>query len=156
MAGELTGTGPIKRGVVRLIRSNGPFEPPLRGGIHERLASKREKYPFIVYSAVSAPFVRDNGTAVDGGTREIRMLMDISVLASNQVDADNIDSTLDRLFSDQEEALGALVDGQTVILCHRVGDTPAGPDRDEEGRYYVQKGGTYEIWTVQPIPLPGP
>jgi hypothetical protein len=112
------------------------------------------KYPYLLYSLVSAPFVRDWGSGNDKGQREIRALYDISALATNQVEANNLARLIDELFSSStsEEDLNAVVDGQTVTYCDRVSALPTGPDKDDEGRYYVQKGGTYEIWTVQPIP----
>jgi len=147
----LTNTGPIKRGIVRLLRTSVPITGPLRGGIHERLSSRQVRYPYLIYSQVAAPIITDSGGTNSDGTREIRALFDISVLATNQVDAENIDELIDQLFTDQQDALDGLVDGQTVYYCQRIADMPTGPDRDSEGRFYVQKGGTYEIWTTQPI-----
>jgi hypothetical protein len=147
----LTNTGPIKRGIVRLLRSSAPITDPLRGGIHERLSSRQVAYPYLIYSQVAAPIITDFGGASSSGTRELRTLFDISILATRQVDAENIDELIDVLFSGQQAALDAYVDGQTVYHCERIADMPTGPDRDDEGRFYVQKGGTYEIWTVQPI-----
>ncbi len=147
----LTNTGPIKRGIVRLLRSSAPIVSPLRGGIHERLSSRQVRYPYLIYSQVAAPVIWDSGPASGDGTRELRTLFDISVLATNQVDAENIDELIDQLFSGHAADLDGHVDGQTVYHCERIADMPTGPDRDDEGRFYVQKGGTYEIWTTQPI-----
>jgi hypothetical protein len=147
----LTNTGPIKRGIVRLLRSSPAIVDPLRGGIHERVSSRQVAYPYLIYSQVGAPVIWDSGPAAAGGTREIRSVFDISVLATRQVDAETIDELIDALFSGHAGALDALVDGQTVYHCERIADMPTGPDRDEEGRFYDQKGGTYEIWTTQPI-----
>jgi hypothetical protein len=123
----------------------------LRGGIHEGLSSRQTKYPFLLFTEVSAPIYTDHGRTGDKGTREIKALYDISILASKQVQADNLLPLVDALFTDAAQALDALVDGQTVYYCQRVGTMPTGPDRDDEGRYYVQRGGTFEIWTWQPL-----
>jgi hypothetical protein len=147
----LTGTAPIERGIVRRLRSSVDVTGPLRGGIHERLSSRQVKYPYLVYQRVSAPIITDNGGAGSGGTREIRALYDILVYASNQAVAKRLDELIDNLFTDHADELSSLVDGQTVYYCQRIADAGIGPDRDTEDRYYVQQGGTYAIWTVQPI-----
>ena len=150
----LTHTGPIKNGVVRLIRSSSDLRAALKGGIHQSVAPSRVKYPFVVYSRVSAPYLHDWGGGDHSGTREIHALVDIGVFSLNPVEAENLDALIDRLFSSvtADVTLDELVAGQKVILCRRVADMPTGPDRDDEGRRIAHSGGTYEIWTTQPIP----
>ena len=147
----LTDTGPIRRGIVRMLRSSTPLMSSLRGGIHEGLSSRQAKYPFLLFTEVSAPISTDHGRTGDKGTREIKALYDISILARKQVEADNLLPLVDELFTDAAEALDALVDGQTVYYCQRVSTMPTGPEKDDEQRYYVQRGATFEIWTWQPI-----
>ena len=147
----LTDSGPIRRGIVRLLRSSTPLTSQLRGGIHEGLSSRQVKSPFLLYSEVSAPIITDNGRTGDHGTREIRGLYDIVIISSRQAEADNLALLVDQLFTDAEGALDSLVDGQTVYYCQRVGNAGTGPGRDDEGRYYVSRGGSFEIWTVQPL-----
>lgn len=144
-------TAPLKNGIVRLVRSSSDLRTALVGGIHERLAPRRTKYPFMEFSEVSAPFFYSSG----GRLLEIHAMFDITVFSLNKVEAQNLDLLLARLFgsANADVDLDALVVGQHVILCHRIGNTPTGPDRDDEGRRIVQFGGTYEIWSTQPIPV---
>ena len=152
---RLSTTAPIKNGVVRYLRTSAALRTGLKGGIHQRLSPRRVRYPFAHYGAVSAPYMNDWGSDGNAGVREIHALIDISIFSTSQVEAENLDQRIDGLFSSAfaKEALDALVVGQTVTYCARVGDLPTGPERDDEGRRIVQVGGTYEIWTVQPIPL---
>lgn len=149
---SLTGTAPIKRGIVRRARSSGPLRAALVGGIHQRLAPSKIAYPFLVYTEAAAPFTRDWGTGVNLGTREIRALYDLTIYAKNAVEAENLDQLIDNLLDGADRELDPLVDGQRVTYCARVGTIPGGgPEVDDEGKYYVSIGGTYEIWTEQPI-----
>lgn len=152
----LTTTRPIKNGIVRLVRSSPELKAALVGGIHQRVGPRRLRYPFLVYSEVSAPFVYDWGGDGDYGKATIHGLYDISVFALNPVEAENLDSLVNALFSDPfaAENLQAFIVGQTVLFCRRTVSMPTGPDRDDEGRRIVQIGGTYAIWTVQPVPKP--
>jgi len=147
----LTDSSAILRGIVRMIRSSAEITGLLNGGIHEGLSSRQVPYPYILYGEVSAPIRTDNGRTGDKGSREIDGLYDIRALASKQRDAGTLAQLIDRLFTDAEVALDAFVDGQTVWYCQRVGSAGVGPDRDDEGRYYVDRGGTFRIRTVQPI-----
>lgn len=152
----LSTTRPIKNGIVRLIRSQPDLKAALVGGIHQRLGPRRLKYPFCVYSEVSAPFIYDWGAEGDQGKVTIKALYDISFFALNSVEAENLDSLCNDLFSgpNAPEDLQAFVVGQTVIYCRRTVNMPTGPDRDDEGRRVVQFGGTYAIWTVHAVPKP--
>lgn len=147
----LTDSGPILRGIARHLRTSAEIATFLRGGIHEGLSSRQVPYPYILYSEVSAPIRTDNGRTGDKGTREIDGLYDIRALASNQREAGTLAQLIDQLFTDAEGALTTVVDGQTVWYCQRVGAAGLGPNRDDEGRYYVDRGGTFRIRTVQPI-----
>lgn len=152
MVADLT-TGPIKRGIVRMTRNNAPLKTALVGGIHERLAPRKANYPFMVYSSVSAPLKFDWGAGTDGGHVEIHSLWDLTIYSSKKVEAQTLDAQLAVLFSGlfAAEGLEAFIPGQKVLLCRRVGDAGTGPDRDDEGQYLDQIGGTYEIWTDQPL-----
>lgn len=151
----LTGADRILNGVVRLMRSSTSLRTTLKGGIHEDVAGRRVKYPLATYGKVSAPYVHDWGSNGNAGVREIHALVDISFWSLSKVEAENLDQLTDNLFSSSTstEDLDAVVVGQTVFYCRRVGDLPMGPARDNEGRRIVRDGGTYDIRTYQPIPL---
>lgn len=152
----LTTTDRLKNGLVRRVRSVGELRTALVGGVHQNTASRRVRYPFLTYSEVSAPFIQDWGGSDNGGTREIRWLVDLTIWALNPVQAENLLLLLDGAFSGQraDKELQPFVVGQTVTLCRATGvRPPTGPERDDEGRRVFDRGITVEIWSTQPIPL---
>ena len=113
----------------------------IAGGIHESIAPRKVKYPFIVYTLVAAP----RNYQWDGF--QYHTLIDVSTFAVNPVDANNIDALISGALDEAE----LNVDGQTTMLCRRVADLPTGPDTDSTGRRIYQVGGSYSVWTDQPI-----
>lgn len=147
-----TGTGPIKRAIVRRMRSSSALQAALVGGIHQRLAPRKIAYPFFLYDEVSAPFVRDWGTGSDNGGREIRALYDLTIYAANAVEAENLGQLVHDLFDGADVEMTPLVDGQRVTYCQIIGTLPDnGPERDDTGAYFARIGHQLEIWTEQPI-----
>jgi hypothetical protein len=134
-----TTSAAIKRAVVQKLRSSAPLVSALNGGIHESIAPRKVRYPFITYQLVAAPYDYDWTGVI------LRVLMDVSVFAENPVEANNIDQLIGEALN--EAAL--TVDGQDTLLCRRVADLPTGPDIDSEGRRIYQIGGTYSVWTDQ-------
>lgn len=134
-------SAPVKRAVVQKLRASPSLVSAIAGGIHEGIAPRKVKYPFVVYQLVSAPYVYDWTGAM------LQTLIDVSVYAENPVDANNIDALIAGALN--EAALN--VDGQTNLLCRRVADLPTGPDIDAEGRRIYQVGGSYSVWTDQPL-----
>lgn len=131
---------PIKRAVVQKLRASSSLVAAIRGGIHEGIAPRKVRYPFVVYQLVAAPYV------YDWSHGEIHATIDVFTFAENPVEANNLDALIAGALN--EAALS--VDGQTSMLCRRVADLPTGPDVDSEGRRIYQVGGTYSIWTDQP------
>lgn len=136
-----TTSAPIKREVVRHARSDAPLKAAIVGGIHEGFAPEKVRYPFMVYNLVVAPYEDA------WGSRMIVALMDLMVFAENGVDANNVDQLILNAFDGAQ----LTVDGQTALICRRVTDLPGGPDIDSEGKKIYQIGGSYEIWTDQPL-----
>lgn len=130
---------PVKRAVVQKLRASSPLVAAIVGGIHEAIAPRKVKYPFIVYQIVASSY------EYDWTGMQIHALMDVSTYAVNPVDANNIDALIARALNDA----ALTVDGQASLLCRRVGDLPTGPDVDAEGKRIYQVGGTYSIWTDQ-------
>jgi hypothetical protein len=150
----ITTSMPIRNGVVRRIRSNQSFTSRLRGGIHWALVPRRVRYPLVLYAeAVSPEYLWDWGADGHISTLEIHALLDITVVALNPVEAENLDGQLTSLFSGPfaDVELDEFVDGQKVILCRRIGNAGEGPTLDAEGRRVVQSGGQFEIWTTQRV-----
>lgn len=136
-----TSVAPVKRAVVQALRASPSLVSAIAGGIHEGIAPRKIRYPFIVYQLVSAPYVYDWTGMIIPAT------FDVSVYAENPVDANNIDALIAGALN--EAALN--VDGQTSLLCRRVADLPTGPDIDSEGKRIYQVGGSYSVWTTQPL-----
>lgn len=132
-------SAPIKRAIVQTLRGSGPLVAAIAGGIHEAIAPRKVRYPFIVYQLVAAPYSYD-WTGV-----MVQAVFDVSTFAENPVDANNVDALITAALN--EAALA--VDGQTTLLCRRVADMPMGPDVDAEGHRIYQVGGTYSVWTDQ-------
>ena len=135
---------PVKRAVVQKLRAYSPLVAAIAGGIHEAIAPRKVKYPFIVYQIVASSY------EYDWTGMQIHALMDISTYAVNPVEANNLDALIAGALNDA----ALTVDGQTSLLCRRVGDLPTGPDVDSEGKRIYQVGGTYSIWTDQPLGTP--
>ena len=139
-----TTVAPVKRAVVQKLRASSPLVAAIVGGIHEAVAPRKVRYPFIVYQIVASSY------EYDWTGMQIHALMDVSTYAVNPVDANNIDALIAGALNDA----ALTVDGQTSLLCRRVGDLPTGPDVDSEGKRIYQVGGTYSIWTDQRLGTP--
>ena len=139
-----TTVAPVKRAVVQKLRASSPLVAAIAGGIHEAVAPRKVKYPFIVYQIVASSY------EYDWTGMQIHALLDISTYAVNPVDANNIDALIAGALNDA----ALTVDGQSSLLCRRVGDLPTGPDVDAEGKRIYQVGGTYSIWTDQSLGTP--
>ena len=134
-------SAPIQRSVVATFRGNAPLKAAIVGGIHEGFAPDRAKYPFLVYNVITAPY-SDDWTG-----RMIVALVDVFAVSENPVDARNVD----QLILNALDGATLTVDGQTSLICHRIGDLPPLPQKDPEGKKIYQIGGSYEIWTDQPL-----
>lgn len=138
----VTGTsGPIKRAIVQKLRASGPLVAAIAGGIHESIAPRKVKYPFLVYQLVAANYTYQ----WDGMQNHV--LCDITTWAENPVDANNVDALVAAALN--EAALA--VAGQVTLLCRRISDTPTGQEIDSTGKRVYQIGGSYEIWTDQSL-----
>lgn len=144
---------PVKNGLVRLIRANAELATALVGGIHQRVAPRKLRFPYAVYSVVSDPVVTDPGGDGNDGHVTIDMLVDISVVSLNTGEAENLDRLLAVLLGGRyaDDALQQYVVGQTILRCQRVSGMPTGPVREATGRRTSQFGGTYRI--VADVPL---
>jgi hypothetical protein len=133
-------SAPINRALVRQLRGSAPLMTVIVGGIHEKVAPRKVKYPFVTYGKVSAPY------DYAWGMLTIEAVFDVFAWAENPVDARNVDQLVANALNDA--ALS--VDGQTLLLCRRVADVEGDPDIDARGRRIYQIGGTYGIQTYQP------
>ena len=134
-------SAPVKRALVQRLRAFPSLVAAIRGGIHEGIAPRKVRYPFIVYQLVSAPYRRQWGGVI------LETLFDVSVFAENPVDANNIDALISTAL---DEAV-LVMDEQDSMLCRRVAVLPTGPDTDSEGKRIYQVGGTYSVWAHQTL-----
>jgi hypothetical protein len=123
------------------MRANGSLRASLVGGLHEGFAPAKAPFPLAVYNLVTAPY-EDLW-----GSRLIVALMDVFAFSKNPVDA----NTIDQLILNTLDGAVLTVDGQTSLICRRVTDLPGGTELDSEGNKIYQIGGSYEIWTDQPL-----
>lgn len=135
----ITSSAPVKRAIVQKLRASPSLVAATAGGIHEGIAPRKVRYPFIVYQLIAAPY------AYDWSGVMLQTLFDVSVFAENPVQANNLDALIAGALN--EAALN--VDGQTSLICRRVADLPTGPDVDSEGKRIYQVGGSYSVWTDQ-------
>ncbi len=132
---------PVKRAVVQALRASLPLQAAIRGGIHEGIAPRKVRYPFVVYQLVAAPYSYNWDSVL------ITAVFDVSVYAENPVEANNLDALIAGALN---EAV-LTVEGQDSLLCRRVSDLPTGPDIDSEGKRIYQVGGSYSVWTAQSL-----
>lgn len=136
----VTTTAPMKRALVRKIRAIPGFGAASPGGLHQGLAPKKAKYPFLTYN-----FLPASRSYQFGGGNQIGALVDIFAFHVNSVGAENLDSLVAAGISDAYFT----VDGQELLLLRRVADLSQGPTVDARGRRIFQIGGTYRFITDQ-------
>jgi hypothetical protein len=132
---------PVKRAIVQTLRASAPLMAAIAGGIHEAIAPRKVRYPFISYQLVASPYSYQWGGVI------LETMFDVSVFAENPVDANNIDALITTALN---EAV-LVMDEQDSMLCRRIADLPTGPDTDGEGRRIYQVGGTYSVWAHQSL-----
>jgi len=131
----------IWQAVVQEYRADAPLKASLVGGLHEGFAPEKTPYPLAVYIPVAMPYEDA------WGSRLIIAVMDIKVFSRDSVEA----GTLDESFARVLDGASLEVTGQTTLICRRMGDIRMSPDLDEEGLKVYSAGGSYEIWTDQPL-----
>ena len=136
----LTGVAPVKQALVQYLRADPALKAALTGGIHEALAPQKTEYPFLIYSLHYAPLDYLWGSVVQV------IGVDVFVFSRDSVEASNLDGLILTRLHDADLAVG----GQDTLICRRVASLSF-PDVDEEGKRIFQPGGTYEIWTDQPL-----
>jgi len=134
-------SAPVKRALVQKLRASPSLVAAIAGGIHEGIAPRKVRYPFIVYQLIAASYNRQWGGVI------IEATFDVSVYAENPVDANNIDALITTAL---DEAV-LVMDEQDSMLCRRVSDLPTGPDIDSEGKRIYQVGGSYSVWAHQTL-----
>ena len=134
-------SAPVKRALVQKLRASPSLVAAIAGGIHEGIAPRKVRYPFIVNQLIAASYNRQWGGVI------IEATFDVSVYAENPVDANNIDALITTALN---EAV-LVMDEQDSMLCRRVSDLPTGPDIDSEGKRIYQVGGSYSVWAHQTL-----
>jgi len=134
-----TSSAPIVRALVQRVRANAALRASLVGGIHEGFSPEPiATYPMAIYNPVALSY-EDTWTS-----REIVALFDVTIYSRDQVQASNLDQSM----LEQLDGAALTPEGQTSLICRRVGDI-RNADVDEEGLKVYGVGGSYEIWTAQ-------
>lgn len=137
-----TTSAAIKQSVVAAMRGYASLKAALTGGIHEGFApAKVQTYPLLTYNLVAAPY------ADTWDSRMIVALLDVFIHAENPVVANNVD----QLVLEALDRVTLSVTGQTNLICYRVTDLPGAVSETAEGKKFYQVGGSYEVWTDQPL-----
>jgi len=131
---------PVKQALVQTLRAAPALKAALIGGIHEGVAAQSTKYPFLTYQVHYAPYDYLWGSVMH------YVGIDVFVWATNSVEANNLDALVAAALHDASLS----VSEQSTLICRRVSDLSL-QDVDEEGKRIYQVGGTYEIWTDQPL-----
>jgi hypothetical protein len=129
----------VRRALVSTIRNAGVYSS--LNGIFPGFAPEKTNYPFGVYNQLAAPYEDA------WGSRLIIAVYDVFVFTRDEVQAHNLDQDL----ADALDGAQLTVEDMSTLICRRVNDIPVSPDLDEEGKKVYQVGGTYEIWTDQPL-----
>lgn len=129
----------IQRALVRTLRQ-GALHSQLPGGEHEMVAPRGTPEPFLTYGMVAAP-VLDDWTA-----RQIRSVWDLWITSGDQAVANNLASLMKR---ELENSLQS-VTGQSILTTRLLNDLRDKEITDEDQTIY-RIGGTFAIWTDQPL-----
>ena len=131
----------VWQALVQEYRADAPLKAALAGGLHEGFAPEKAPYPLATYTPVAMPYEDA------WGSRMIITLVDIRVFSRDSVEAGNLDQSFARVL----DGASLVVTGQSTLICRRVNDIRMPPDLDEEGLKVYGAGGSYEIWTDQPL-----
>lgn len=135
----VTTSAPIRQAFIAAVRAASAYGSLT--GLFNGFASEKTNYPFATYSEIVAPYEDA------WGSRMIIAVFDLFVFARTEAEAGDLDQSLAEALDGAELS----VQDQTALICRRVADVPMPPDLDEEGKKIYQVGGSYEIWTDQPL-----
>lgn len=140
-----SGIGAQKQGFVRALRDITALMAAVGSdGIYEGVVPRDVEYPFVVYNVAFS--VR----SYDWGHQSMmRSGFNVVVVSNDQVQAHNLDAAIIAGLQDKQLNLESS-SGQSTLFCRRVSDTSLA-DRDTEGETVYQVGGTYAVWTDQPM-----
>jgi hypothetical protein len=110
--------------------------------LHEGFAPELTPYPFITWQ----PFPTTPRVYTWGSVMALARY-DIRAVSRNSVEAENLDALCSAVLDEANLS----VEGQSTLICRRVADLRS-QDVDEEGQKVYMIGGTYEVWTDQPLP----
>jgi len=136
----VTSSAKIKQALVATMRADTSLRTAVNG-FHESFAPAKTNYPFVTYDRVSAPYDYDWSSVT------LRSYWDIQVWSRSSVEAEDLDALVTTVLNDAS----LVVAGQSTLICRRYADL-GDRDVDEEGQPIYMAGGTYEVWTSQPVP----
>jgi hypothetical protein len=142
----------IRRSLVRTLRASADVKSATPGGQHEEIAPQGVTQDFLTYRLVTAPY--DD----DWSNRTIRSWWDVEITSEDQVRASTADSLVMNVLEDSllpievadESEPPEMITQQTILYCRRVVDL-RDKEITEDRRTLYRIGGTYSIWTDQPL-----
>jgi hypothetical protein len=129
----------IKQAIVAAMRAETALKTAVNG-FHDSFAPADTDYPFVTYQRISAPYDYD-WTSVT-----LRTYWDIKVWSRSPVEAEDLDLLVTSVLNDASLS----VSEQSTLICRRYSDL-GDRDIDEEGKAIYMAGGTYTVWTSQPL-----
>lgn len=147
---------PVKQALVQVLRyGHGPRsyvypEGHIREGelaltgkwLFQSFAPEKAPYPFITYQMLPA-----TRSPLWGSVMFVAWF-DVKAFSENSVEAENLDALCAAVL----DGADLPVAGQSTLICRRIADLSS-PETDEEGKKVYMAGGTYEVWTDQPLPV---
>ena len=137
-----TGIAPIKQAIVKALRAHSALKAAVSNEFHEAVVPRDVEYPFVVYDVA---YLTHDYT---WGSDIIRSGVDIHVISDDQVEAHNLDQLVTEAVQDVALDLGS--SGQSTLYCRRRSDVSLAA-LDDSGKKIYQVGGSFLIWTDQPI-----
>lgn len=135
-----SGTAPISRALVQVLRANAPLKAALTGGFHEGVAPIGTSHPWLIYGLQYGPMDFAWGSLL------IPAGFHLMVVGRDQVEARNLDQLVVETLHDASLS----VDGQSTLFSRRILDLSSA-DVDEEGLKVYEVGGVHEIWADQTL-----
>lgn len=126
---------PIFTALIRALRANVALKAAV-AGFWEGAAPDGTEYPYVTYH------LSGGGDDWSFGSVTKKPTLVIQVWASDQVEARNLDQSINDTLWDNELA----IDGQSTLLCRRTRDISL-VNTDGTGAKVYQVGGYYYIWS---------
>jgi hypothetical protein len=138
----LSTVDPIRIALVQQLRSSKPLMAAIKGNVNHGFAPQNTPYPFLVYSLHYAPNLYSwGGVLTEAG-------FDVVAFSYDEGEATSIAQLVFATLQDQL----LVVTGQTSLKSRLTSYIDLS-DVDDTGTRYFSRGGVYEFWTTQELPV---